>query len=114
MRGHTLFERVASFLDTLFSGPEAEIRRREDATLLGIRQRRRQVRLALAEKHSRDAAEKRHLASLTVEADIRRALLEEAHAKERTARRLREGEIGFLDALGIDAPDEGASGHERD
>ncbi len=84
-------------------GDEDDIRRREDETLAGIRERRHEVRMALATKNGHDAAQKRYLASLTREPDIKEALLKEAKEKTKTAKALREGEIGFLDAFGIDS-----------
>lgn len=92
---------ISVVIGDMSSGTEDELRQREEMTLRGIRARRREMRLALAVKQKRDAAEKRRLAALATQPELKHALIHEAKEAERTARRLQEGEIGFLDALGI-------------
>lgn len=84
---------------------EVETRRLEDEALRRRRERRRLARLALAHTKDRMAEDKRAQASYQNETRIRKELLQEAARDEHDAKRLRAGEIGLLEAMGIPIED---------
>lgn len=86
-------------------GAEDDVRRQEDEQTERERQRRRIARLALAHKKHLDAERKRAQASYQNETEVRKDLLREAAEAEKDARRLKSGEIGLLEAMGISTED---------
>jgi hypothetical protein len=83
-----------------------EIRDEEDATLKAERRRRMIARNALAQRYLTDAQRKRALAAAASEREMRQVLLREAEELERNARKLMGGEIGLLNAMGLNMSDD--------
>lgn len=83
------------------NGTEEDLRRFEDESLRRERERRRLARLALARQKQIVAQEKRAQASYQNQSVVRKELLQEAEKEEHDAKRLRSGEIGLLEAMGI-------------
>lgn len=83
------------------TGTEADTRRIEDEGMRHERERRRLARLALAHTKQRIAQEKRAQAHEEDGRALRKQLLQEAVEAEHDARRLKAGEIGLLEAMGI-------------
>lgn len=95
-------QKILSFFG---NGTEAEVRRIEEEGIRRERERRRLARLALAHTKQRIAQEKREQAAYQDERRLRQELLKEAVAAEHDARRLKSGEIGLLEAMGIAVKD---------
>lgn len=95
----------AKILSFFGNGTEADVRRVEDEGMRRERERRRLARIALAHTKERTAQDKRAQAASIDQAALRKELLEEAEAAEHDAKRLRAGEIGLLEAMGIAVED---------
>lgn len=95
----------AKILSFFGNGTEAEVRRIEDEGMRRERERRRLARIALAHTKQRIAQDKRAQAESSDHAALRKELLLEAEAAEYDAKRLRAGEIGLLEAMGIAVED---------
>lgn len=88
-------------LQVFTNGSEDDLQRLEQEGLRRERERRRLARLALAAQKELQAQEKRAQASYQNRSDLRKELLHEAEKAEHDARRLKSGEIGLLEAMGI-------------
>lgn len=95
-------QKILSFFG---NGTEADVRRIEDEGMRRERERRRLARIALAHTKERIAQDKRAQAASLDHAELRKELLREAQAAEHDAKRLRAGEIGLLEAMGIPVED---------
>lgn len=95
----------AKILSFFGNGTEADVRRIEDEGMRRERERRRLARIALAHTKDRIAQDKRAQARSSDHAQLRRELLQEAAEAEFDAKRLRAGEIGLLEAMGIPVED---------
>lgn len=87
------------------NGSEEDLRRFEDEGLRRERERRRLARLALARQKQIVAQDKRAQASYQNHSQVRKELLKEADKADHDAKRLRSGEIGLLEAMGIAVED---------
>lgn len=97
-----LGEGVGNLWGYLFGdGPEEDVRAFEDERLRDSRERRRQARVLLARRKEEDAERDRTLAGKAADPEVASALLEDAELAEQTARKLRGGHIGLLNAMGI-------------
>lgn len=83
------------------NGTEKDVQRLEEEQLRRERERRRLARLALARQKELEAREKRAQATVQTEGELRKGLLREAQAADHDAKRLKAGEIGLLEAMGI-------------
>lgn len=92
-------------LEFFGNGSEADVRRQEDERMRRERERRRLARIALAHQKELMAEEKRLQASYQDQRQLRLDLLREAEQADRDATRLKSGEIGLLEAMGISVED---------
>jgi hypothetical protein len=88
------------------TGSEEEARQVEEEALQAARQRRKLARETVAEHKIRNARDLRRRAGGLEEEELRFTLLDEAQKEEELAKKLTEGEIGFLDAMGLDIDEE--------